>query len=994
MTNSRAPALAATLLLCLGGSASAGEYSLPITADNSIVDYNGERDVNMGAASSLRLKVHQHHLVVKVDTSAVGDEQVVAATLRYRPNSETLGHVTISTVQGDWVEGTSGGFNVEEGSSCFLGAGYSSDAASMVPWSFPGSRFPDVVYGNGQSLLGQSESPVSDGYYQWTVPPDLVNAVAVGASYGLAVFDGSGIVSRNPTVYSREAGGGAPELFVTTAAGDPAPAAVTNLAAQGADDGEALLTWTVPAGTFAYDATIVGGAFGSATPLPRYLLPFAADGGTTQTLRILDILEPGVEYTVEVSAIARGGARSAPASIAVLAGQVEDYPGTDHEVAPPAGPATGISGGGLSLWAVPVTHKITPSGALLEAVAADYPDNNPVFDGERVTLRGLRNDMLSFLLVLQDDGTAIDGLSVTVSTPGLPTTLERVGFINTGDGPLAELLRGDPGSWGTAMDENAGDTQHAQAVLVDIEVPDSFEPGDVEGTVTVAGAGIDVVLPLAIEVGSQVLPDEPSFKNEMNDYGLPGYAATYEALQQAARRYRTHVNLVTYSHQRRTRMDMVLANGAYMNEAAYNDFSAGDTEGNWDEYAQLFGPMLDGSFFAGGPWATAALPGFYLSFHESWPLPSIDHYTPGSKDAFEAFPPAYEQTFEGVVADFVELATANGWTDAGFHIYLNNKPWPSDPPYTIVDGSTPWTLDEPVSYWDFRALGYFGQMVAAGAAAAGDVDIQYRIDVSRYPYHRGQLDGLVDLAVVNRDIFIFRRLVFDIARRDGTEIWNYGTANRVTSGNISAAGWVLSCYAVGCRGIVPWSTVQYGADYLTGTAAGQQQLALFVVASDSQTPEVVPSLRLAAFRRAALDVEYLELLRQGGDYTEGQIERLIRHYLDLDTAFSVSTDYAEDAGTISFSDLTSVQLWQLRSHVLDLLLLQDDPIGDDDDATGDDDDDSSGDDDHDDDDAVDDDDSAGDDDDGSCACSGAGGSGAAVAWLVLGCVLGVRRRSL
>lgn len=61
----------ALFVLLIGGPAVGADYALPVTGDNSIVDVNGERDVNMGAATSLRLKAHQHHLVVRVDASDV-----------------------------------------------------------------------------------------------------------------------------------------------------------------------------------------------------------------------------------------------------------------------------------------------------------------------------------------------------------------------------------------------------------------------------------------------------------------------------------------------------------------------------------------------------------------------------------------------------------------------------------------------------------------------------------------------------------------------------------------------------------------------------------------------------------------------------------------------------------------------------------------------------------------------------------------------------------
>lgn len=919
----------ATLTICgaalLCSSAYAQTVKLPVTADNSIVDVNKERSVNMGAASRLRLKAFQHHLALKVDSSGLAGKKVVKATLRYRKGSETLDHVTLSTIQGDWTEGTSTGFSTETGSSCFLAAKYDADAKQVTPWAFPGSRFVDVVYGNGHSLLGFSKCPVVGGFYEWQVPADLVNAMAVGAAYGLAVFESSGIVSRNPTVYSREgsSAGARPELVVTTAAADPAPAAVTNLAAtaKGLDRGRAKLSWTVPAGAFAYRVTLEGGAYSTATAVPRYLIPFAGKAGAVQTLELRDVIEAGKQYTARVIAVARGGAASPASSVTFSASAVETFPDSKRAVTLPASAGSGYSMGDLKVWAVPVTDKVRPDGTVLEAKDAAYKTHNAVFDGKTVRLIGGRSDLLAFQLVLQSTGAPVTGLKVSLDTLGLLAGGHRIGFINTAGGLASEVIRPGQAAFATNGDENAGSKgQKAQPVLAEVWVPASTKAGVHSGTIVVSGSAGQLSIPLQVQVVAVDVPDANSFKLEMNDYGYPDHLATFNALQKEARRWRAHVNLLPYGHTGRTRMDMVMLDGKRMSEATYNDIKAGATSGNWAEFKTVFGPLLGAGKSQNDFWPGAPLSGFYTTFYESWPVKAKGNYKTGEKDAYLAFPKVYEQTFKAVLADFVALAKKEKWT-AGFQVYLNNKPYKGDPAWTLVSGSTPWTLDEPYNYWDFRALGYFGKLFHEGAGQHAPVKIDYRIDISRYPYHRGQLDGVVDLAVVNRDLYLFRRLIFAHARTNKTEIWNYGTANTPASSNLAAAGWVLSCYALGCRGLVPWSTVKYGDKYLTGVTSGDsQQRALFIVAADGKTPKVYGTLRLAAFREAALIVEYLELLRARTGATEGQMERLIRNYLSLDAAFSVSGAYAEDAGTISFKDLTSTQLWQLRRHALEALV--------------------------------------------------------------------------
>ncbi len=919
-------ALLSVLVGCLAaGPAAAQTVKLPVTADNSIIDVRKERTMNRGAVSLIRLKAYQHHLVLKFDSSAMAGKKATKAILRYRKGAETLDHVTLSTIQGDWAEGTSKSFKAQSGSSCYMAAKYHSDPTQVTPWSFPGSRFVDVVYGNGHSLMGYSKCPVSAGFYEWEVSPDLVNANAVGAAYGLAVFESSSIATRNPTVYAREGSNSSnrPELVVTTAAGDPAPAAVGALAAstKGVDLGRARLSWTVPKYAFAYEVTVQGGAYTSATAAPRYLIPFAASAGATQTVELRDILEAGKQYTASVVAVARGGAKSPAATVSFTAATMEKYPDEARKVTLPASAGSGHSAGDLSVWAVPVTDKVQPDGTVLEAKSTAYRTHNAVFDGKTLRLSGGRNDLLSFLLVLESTGAAQTGVSVSATLGSLTVEHRRVGFVNTAKGLFAEVIRSTAATYATNGDENAGAKgQKVQPVLVEVQVPSGTAAGKVTGEITIKAPAGTVRVPLEVQVVALDIPDAPTFKCEMNDYGYPDKLATYNALQRLARRYRTHVNLLPYSHTGRTRMDMVMLDGKRMSEAKYNDIKPGDKTGNWAEFTTSFGPLLGGSLFKAGPWPTAALPGFYTSFHESWPLQSDSHYKTGTKDAFAAFPTSYGETFKAVLSDFVALAKKQGWTGAGLQVYLNNKPYPDDPAWKLVAGSTPWILDEPKSYWDFRALGYFGKLFLDGAGKHDPVKIDYRVDVSRYRYHRGQLDGLVDLAVVSSELYLQRRLVFDHAARNKAEIWNYGMANKVYSSNLAAAGWVLSCYAMGCRGVLPWSTVKHGTKYLTGVTSGDsQQRALFIVAADKQTPEVYGSLRLAAFREAALLVEYLEALRARKGATTGQIERLIRNYLSLEAAFSISGKYAEDAGTISFSDLTSTQLWQLRRHVLEVL---------------------------------------------------------------------------
>ena len=126
---------------------------LSITADNSIIDVRGERDFNMGRASAIRLKSFQHHLILNFDSTPLRGRSVISARLRYAQKDHDFPRVTISTIQAPWGEGDSTGFRESEGGSTYNHARHPG-----TPWAWPGSRFPDVVYGNSFSLMVDADS--------------------------------------------------------------------------------------------------------------------------------------------------------------------------------------------------------------------------------------------------------------------------------------------------------------------------------------------------------------------------------------------------------------------------------------------------------------------------------------------------------------------------------------------------------------------------------------------------------------------------------------------------------------------------------------------------------------------------------------------------------------------------------------------------------------------------------------------------------------------
>jgi hypothetical protein len=689
--------------------------------------------------------------------------------------------------------------------------------------------------------------------YRWEVAPDLVHACAVGAAYGLTIHEWSADYSRNPRIYSREERGKEPYLLVELGGTEAAPEPPTDLRLvdTGAADGLRLML-RAPKHGFAYEVTVGGRA------LPRWNIPMV-EPGAEQAIPIRDIaLEPGARVTLAVAVLNRAGARSRPVSLTATVPASPAPPMPDIAPLAPAGaPPEGLA-------VIPLLDKYDAAGWPVGDLPADYLQRNAVFEGRTVHLAAARGEVTGFQTLLKGG----DEVRLACDLGGLRTEMRRAVYVACEDGrripdPLVpfETLALAPDTW--------------TPVCVDVFVPFDAAGREVRGTLRVSDGRS---VPIVLAVRPFAIAREARFACEMNSYGLPDKASEFYRLQEIAYDHRVHVNILHYSHRtaapgaRKCNMDMVMADGSRMDEGRYNAIRPGATRGWWDDFAAVFGPYLSGRCFAGGFRGPVAAPGFYLTFHESWPL-NVREFFSGDPDACEAFRahPEYAETFVAVLQDFLRTAVREGWGQAGFQVYLNNKGSLDDPQ------KAPWVLDEPASWWDYRALGYYADLVRKARAGAPPTALRYRIDISRPEFARGELDGKADLWVVGTDAFRqYRRLVLDCAERTGEAIWIYGSTNAVAESNRGSARWALEAYTGGASGLVPWQTINRDGSALQRA----DTLGLFIFEAKGAGPVAIhPSLRLKAYREAEQTIEYLEAARQRAGLTAVQVEAFVEHYV-------------------------------------------------------------------------------------------------------------------
>jgi len=862
------------LFYCISAEA---QTRVKATADNSIVMVEGEYHLNAGGQNKIRIKGNQHLVAMDFDFEKLHGKRIRSAVLVCHQADETIDSVTISTIQTQWDEQVCNALT--------------SGRQGYEGWGWLGGRFPAVTGGNSFSLVCQAKSVIKDGIYHWEIEPDLVHANIIGAAYGLTIHEAGCDYSRNPRIFSREEQSKCPYIVVTLGGDEPAQEPASELKILHRGDVESMrLQLRAPKNGFAYEVQV------NSTALPRWNIPFVRPG-EIQIIPIRDIpLKAGENVEVRVVTVNRIGERSKSVS---AAGKV---PAPKATLWPKVAPIQSAETGGRDIAVIPALDKYDINGKAVGELAEDYPRRNEVYNGEKITIRAAKGEVVGFQVLLKGKGK----VTARCELPGVRTEMWQAIYVQSEKGLIPDPL--------VRFGELELSAEKTTPVCVDVFVPFDCDRKIIKGIFRVSDGR---EIPIELKVRNFAIPREASFLCEMNTYGMPDKVSEFYRLAEIAYDHRLHCNILHYSHQtaapgtRKCNLDMMMADGRRMGERRYNDIKPGAKGAYWDDFIKVFGPYLSGSYFKNGHRGRIPAPGLYLTFHESWPL-NVRTYFNGNPDAYEAFKekPEYGETFVNIVQDFISVAKQQGWEKAGFQIYLNNKGRLDEP------ARSPWVLDEPAEYWDYRALAYYGDLVRQAKGSQCPIRLQYRIDISRPQFDRGELAGKADLWVVSSDAMReYPRIIADRVEQTGETIWVYGTSNRVEDSNRQIQAWALWAYRNGAKGLVPWQTVDK-----TGAAmkkADQLGLFIFDKRPDGDT-EIHHSMRLKSYRQAEQDIEYLELLRKKLKLTDGQLYSFMDSFLKL--SGEVVKKSSEDEGTAGYKPAGGPEAFrQLREAAAELL---------------------------------------------------------------------------
>lgn len=457
---------------------------------------------------------------------------------------------------------------------------------------------------------------------------------------------------------------------------------------------------------------------------------------------------------------------------------------------------------------------------------------------------------------------------VRVELPGVEVKLYAMPQAGAVQDPLV------PSGWdvgGTGVDVSAADT------YVELRVPKSAPAGECQGSIQVA----DRTAPLRLQVWNFTLPDRLSFLPQMNAYGLPGQVRDYYRL---AHEHRTTLNQLPYGWTGKIDepKPVIRKDGTW----------------DWKAYDEAFGPLLDGTAFAGLPREGTPVEAWYLMLNENWPMNHEANFRGGYwiENAYDA---AYWEEFRRAAAEVARHFEEKGWTEPMVEFFLNNKVYFKKDDWRKC--SAAWVFDEPVHTQDFWALRRFGMEFWKSVEPWGKVRLCYRADISRPQWQRDLLDDCVNVEVVSGALRTWWPRVRRRAQQHGNLYYMYGSASAAGAGTWANAAWCVESWSLGADGVVPWNTIG-------DMASWQKPTETSVLYPTAQGP--VPSLRLKSFLAGQQLVEYLAQFTAVSGHSRAEVIAAVRALPGL-SAVLVKRSEA-DAGRSQFGTQTHEALKSLR----------------------------------------------------------------------------------
>jgi hypothetical protein len=397
--------------------------------------------------------------------------------------------------------------------------------------------------------------------------------------------------------------------------------------------------------------------------------------------------------------------------------------------------------------------------------------------------------------------------------------------------------------------DNRIEGQKAQAFWVDVWIPADARPGDYPLQFRVTSGEGEARLTVPIHVLAATVPGDDVVVMDHNSYGSSWIGDLYPKARERAGKdfYRSDAffQLIHAYHRL-----------FYEHRGAFHQLGYGhagkvgpefapalDGSGrnrhiaNWELFDRHYGPLFDGTAFAGTRRGARPIPFAYLPINPDWPASYLWWGEPG-----------YEAEFVNVVSGMERHFREKNWTGTRLEMFFNHKKR-----YM----GYPWDGDEARFPEDDQYPREYGRLLRKAVPPDSPVKFVFRADVSWDMERQSKaLAGIVNMWICGDGILSWYPEVARTMKQRGDIVWFYSGPPPVSQPSAKITEFPLQAWLWGIDGYVHWLTVSAGADPWFRFDGGGTALAYSGERFGIEGP--VPSIRLKVQRNAVQDLALLD----------------------------------------------------------------------------------------------------------------------------------------
>lgn len=515
------------------------------------------------------------------------------------------------------------------------------------------------------------------------------------------------------------------------------------------------------------------------------------------------------------------------------------------------------------------------TGACLEdAFAGDF-----VRYEDTIPLEAARNAYVSFQVIIVPESGGLESAFVDCSDLAGDGTLGAENyslfiewFHRLGGRLVPDLLA----PWGQTelefripLDGRYLPDQKAGAVWADFFIPADAVPGRYSGSIRVNAGGECKEFQVSLFVHDAAVPAKPRVTADLNNYA-DSISPAFPSLSGNPRRYDdgSFFAMEGRFHRLAREHRCLFHNLGYGHSGHVVPGFAPELEGegkeirvkSWERFDRHFGPLLDGSAFAGCNTGGHALEYLYLPFNLGWPA-SYEKW--GQK--------GYRTEYRRIIAEFVRHFEEKGWKDTVFELLLNHKK-----DYRFY----PYTVDEIWYEHDEESVDLFYGVIKDtfdGSACK----FVFRMDSSNHwgRHSLGRFADMCGMWVAGYSMYGWFPESMEHMRALGNTVWIYGPVLRgLGESLLSLFAWPAHCAMTGAEGFTVWNATGFGSDFLSLPLADGTQ-AMMYPGCPFGYDGPLPSIRLKAIRNHVQTADLI--LTAAGTPLKAQADAIVNGHFGL-----------------------------------------------------------------------------------------------------------------